>query len=188
MSSANQIDQLQIGQSPQREMIPAQIIEAGKSGVYRLDNGLSARRACSCVLMPDKGDRVLVYPVSGTGCTAYILHVLEREASSNAAISIPGCEELDIQQQRLRLTAAQEIALACAGTISLTSVAGAIQVKARQWVSSILGSIVETARERVSRADFTQFSSSVMTQLQSKQAIIMADEDIKIDAERINLG
>lgn len=169
-------------------MIPAEVVDIDPMGIYHLGNGLTAKRACSCALVPNPGDTVLLYAAGDSAQAAYILHVLERNPSDTACISIPDAERLDIQQQRLRLSAARQIELSCAGDISLTAAAGTLHVRARQWVSSVIGSFIETARERVSRAAFMQFNSSALTQWHSKQAIIMADEDIKIDAERVNLG
>ena len=177
----------------------AHVMEILADGRCRLDSGLLAERAYSCLLEPAAGDRVLCYQGSAkvdskagmqddSNGDLFILAILSRAQQECASLKVPGCRELAIRQPKLGLQATEEISLTSMRDINLTAVSGTIQNRAKQLVQSALGAIVETARERISSADFTQFKSRYLTRIHGQQTMLTADSDIKIDAERVNLG
>jgi len=76
-----------LGFSTVGEMITAYVIDVYENDSFRLENSWYAQRASSCLLMPEKGDLVLLYRVQDQTMTtsdspqniAYILHVLDKQ-------------------------------------------------------------------------------------------------------------
>lgn len=179
----------QVLQSKKMEHFVAIVEQGLDSGLLRLDEGSVVSRAFSCMLVPEVGDTVVVCRVqSHPEFSGYITSILARKFESAARLSVPKCKELAIEQPEIQLTSTERLGLSSGKDIGITAVTGTIKVGARQLVSTVLGSVIEYARERVSTADFTQITSKFLTHLQSKQAIVTADDDIKVDAERVNIG
>ncbi len=157
---------------------------------FLIDGGMVADRADGCLLTPQVNDQVLTcIQVAETGTTkATIIQILHRQDTSPACINVPSCEEIHIHQNRLRLSAKEHLSLLSREKLQITATLGALQIKAKEMFNCIANSLIETAKVRVSRAEFTQINSNSLTQFQSNQTVLTADEDVKIDAERIHLG
>lgn len=175
----------------------SQIVNSLGAGAYALAEGIDAQCAVSCVVVPEQGDSVLCYrDDSGAMDETYILAVLRRQPSQNtgtdaaktARLSVPGCDNLKISQASIQCHASKQIELGCVKDIKLTSVQGNVEVRAQNLIQTLVGSIVESAAERISNANFIQFCASFLTRIHSNQTVMTADADIKIDAERVNLG
>ena len=161
-----------------------------KQGGYILQDGQRAMKSASCIVEPEKGDKVLAFSSLEEGyAIAYIIQVLEfASGRENVDLKLHECKEVEWHQESLAIVASKKLSLLSLHSLELMSLKNAIEIKARQLITCITNSIVETARERITTAEFIQMKSSNLTQIQSKQAIITADDDIKIDGERINLG
>lgn len=161
---------------------------------YELDSGEQGRCAFSCLIEPQKNDLVLCFRDEGfrdeasADSPVFILSILRRENIEDARLSVPGCQELTIAQPQIKCLASRELEMGCLGDIKLTSAKGSIQLRAINLVQTLAGSIIESARERITNAEFVQFCASFLTRIHSKQTVFTADADIKIDAERVNLG
>lgn len=161
-----------------------------RTGCYELTGGQQAICAVSCVIEPQQGDTVLCYGQSNMGDQAqvYILAILQRDTGRSARLTVPSCDELTISQSGIQCHAQNALELGCRNHIKLTSVSGNVEVRAQNLIQTLVGSIIESASERVCNASFIQFCASFMTRFHSNQTVMTADSDIKIDAERVNLG
>lgn len=160
----------------------AQALDA--PGTWRLADGRAVTQALSCLIAPEAGDQVLVLQA---GDRAYITHVLAR-TSDRARLNVPGIEQLAIEQASLRLEAAATLDLRCGGDVTLTSLQGSIAVSARHFLASIAETLAQQARHVVTHAGHCVLQASALLRVHGRQALITADQDVKVDAERVTLG
>lgn len=151
---------------------------------YLLGNGRIARPAVSCVVRPAVGDLVLA---AAGEADCYVLHILAREQGGCAALSVPGAEELRVEQGSLTLFAMnkmaiqslQDLELAAAGTISQSS--------ANQFVH-VAEALVESLNQHFSRSRICTQEASELLSMHGAQVLLSAEQDLRADAERILMG
>ncbi|GGJ21640.1 DUF3540 domain-containing protein [Neoroseomonas lacus] len=163
---------------------------------------LAARRAFSCLVEPEPGDRVLV---ARSGGAAYVLAVLERPGAAPMRVALPdGCSieaeggRLDLAAGTLVLRARQgEVvvdALAVSGGTAtlrvgtVTLIAEAIETLARRVIGRFGRSyrFVEES-EQLRARDIDQRASGHL-HLKGDTASIQAGAVVKVDANQIHLG
>jgi len=152
---------------------------------YRLDNGNLARLATSCLLQPLPDDQVLV---AWCDDTAYITDVLSRAADQPAELTVAGATRLRLAHARLDLQASERINLHCLQDLDLQAVAGSLSLSARNLVFSAIDALLEQVRHRITRAEQICMRARGLFRLHGKDSFITADEDVRIDGERINVG
>jgi uncharacterized protein DUF3540 len=183
-----------------RTPLPVAIVEEVANGrvTARAADGstLSMRKAVSCLVTPEPGDRVLTADAGGE---VYVLAVLERAPGKEAAllrIETPG--EIEFTARRIALRAGVVDVLAEA----VTMVGDAFNTLFRRS-KRVVGNETVVARsttlhagERVSvitQADIQQ--AGVLSQtvdgplaISSQIAVVTARSDIRLNGERINVG
>jgi hypothetical protein len=155
-------------------------------GSYLLDDGRLAQQAVSCVIMPEQGDRVLV-----AACRLnenYIVHRLSRQAGSDAVVSVPGVRQLTIRQPQLALSATERLALQSLRDVDVTAATGVLSLNAHNLFSTVTESMVENVRHYVGSIEQYLLDVKQLLRLHGKQASITAENDVKVDAERISMG
>lgn len=160
--------------------ITAQIEE----GLYRLEDGRCARQALSCVITPAAGDEVLIYE----GEENFVLSVLARRALDEAQLSAPGARTLSIRQARVEVNATEHAALRSARDLELTAASGTLALNARNLFTTVTESLVENVRHYVGRFAQYLLEAKGLMRMHGTQALLTAQKDIKIDAERISMG
>jgi hypothetical protein len=170
----------------------------GRKFTARAGDGsaLSMRKAVSCLVTPEPGDRVLAAEAGGE---TYILAVLERAPGREAApLRIETEAEIELVARRISLRAGVLDVL----TDAVTMVGDAFNTLFRRS-KRIVGSETVIARstslhagERVSviaQADVQQ--AGVLSQtvhgpfaISSQTAVVTARADIRLNGERINVG
>ena len=205
--------------APRAKIFTAVVIEDNAEQVTLEDHGLrfQARPAVSCLVAPQKGDRVAV--MDDGCCGYYILHVLERDCS-DVAIEVRGA---------LRMRAGKGISLAARQSVDLAAAAGCtlsgktigmvaeeasvcvrklrasghellsnyakVNVIAR-WLGTVADTVMQQARNSVRNIemlDKQQAGESIthvrkLFSLRAKQAMLTAEQDVKVDGERIHMG
>jgi hypothetical protein len=151
---------------------------------FRLCDGRLAQQALSCVITPEPGDRVLLLQGANT---AYITHVLQREAN-RAQLRIPGVDMLSITQPGLEVNAASHIALRSLGDVELVSAQGSVSVSARHILACATETLVQNAQHLVTHVQHCVLQVAALLRVHGKQTLITAEQDMKLDAERISLG
>ena len=166
----------------------AQCPAPAQSPQYRLDDGRLAQQAASCLLVPAAGDTVVLLR---TGSGLYITHVLVRAAPvdgvDRAQLSVPGAQTLAIVQPRLEVACTGSVALRTLGDMELTS-AGAVSVNARHFFAAVAETMVQNAQHLVTHAQHCVLQVAALLRVHGRQTLITADQDMKLDAERISLG
>lgn len=164
----------------------ATVARALDDGRYRLDDGTTAARAFSCVVVPEPGDRVLLH--EGKDGLRYILHILRRPAPGTAALDVPGADRVTVSAPELRVQARSRLLLASTGEAELTAGAGRLSLAAERLDITVLGDLIQTARHVVGRCEHWFHEATGLLRLHGRQAIVTAKEDIRVDAERISMG
>jgi hypothetical protein len=167
----------------------ARVAQALGPNQYRLDDGRLARQAVSCLLTPAAGDLVLLLQApSGLYLSAVLLRPQCDHQPSRAELSVPGAQTLAIHQPGFELNCSQEIALRTLGELELSSAQGAVTVNARHFLATVGETMVQSAQHLVTRVEHCVLQASALLRLHGRQALLTAEDDMKLDAERISLG
>jgi hypothetical protein len=87
--------------------------------VRTADGDLSAKRAVSCLVQPEPGDRVLVACLPTGAC--YVLAVLEREPGVATSVAVDGDLQIQLAAGRFTVAAQQGVSLVSAKDMELVS-------------------------------------------------------------------
>lgn len=166
-----------------------------------------ATRATSCLLEPIVGDRVLVCTDQAGSC--HVLAVLSR-AEDGGVVSLPGemklsAEQITLQADVARTEATRIEMQAESGDLELgeLSYAGRLVRAQIGTVRSVVGAI-DTVAERVSqrakraykwieelemmRAERVDYQAKGTLNMRAKNAVVMAEQVVKIDGGQVHLG
>jgi len=196
---------------------PVGLIYAGVRGradkwFFLSDDAGRALRAESCLLEPEYGDTVLVCQGGGSA-PSYILAVLARAHPNGASLTLPGGVAMRTEQGSLTMQAPASLALQ-APRIGLSALhgdmkfrrldAGAEQVNARfgevallaRTLSSTVGRLLQKARDALRWIDNTDETRAGRMRLRvrerydltARHAGIVADDRVRVDGSKIDLG
>ena len=155
------------------------------AGRYRLDDGRAAAQAASCLVQPMVGDRVLA---AGCGGECYVVHLLARSDGAQACLAVPGAHTLAIRQAQIDLSATERVAIRSLRDVEVTATAGTLSLNARNLFTTVTESLVENARHYVGQMGQYLLGVKSLLRLHGEQALVTAEKDIKVDAERISMG
>lgn len=153
---------------------------------YRLDDGTRAAAAASCLVRPRRGDRVLAAACGSGG--VYVLAVLERAAGQPAELGVPAADEVTLAAPRVTLRATERLQMQSLRDVDVTAVAGDVSLTGRNLLVTASEAIIENMRHYIGRAGAFALQVQSLLRLHGRQAFVTAQEDVKVDAERINLG
>ena len=153
---------------------------------FLLHDGRLARQAASCLVVPETGDRAIV--LASQNGDYFIVHILLRNRAESAELSIPYSEEILIKQARIGLQASDKIELRAMHDLEITAATGSLSFNARNLFSTIQDNLVQSTRNVVSKTEHCLMEVKQLFKINSKQALITAEDDVKIDAERISIG
>lgn len=153
-------------------------------GVFMLDDGTSARRAASCLLQPQAGDRVLLATIASE---TFVLAVLER-IGEKAELDVPGAASVQLRAPRVQVAATESIELQSACDIELTAAAGKLSLNARHLLTTVTDALIQNARQYITHVESYALKARALLRLHGRDAIVTAEKDVNVDAERINLG
>ena len=151
---------------------------------WLIDETLQAQRAMSCLVEPERGDRVL-YVL--TGDVAFVLAVLSGTRVEQTTLSTPGRTALSVRSKHLQLLGEQSLQLLSRGEMALRAL-GALEFTARHCFITVAESLIQLAREHMILARQVSLQADELLRSHGHHQIITAREDVKIDAERISMG
>jgi hypothetical protein len=154
-------------------------------GNYLLDDGRIARQATSCVVTPAPGDRVLV---AVCRADSYIVHLLSRSRGVEAFMGVPGAQQLTIRQPHIALTATEQVSLRSLRDVEVTAVNGVLSFNAYNLFSTVTESLVQNVRHYIGNVEQYLLDVKQILRLHGKQASITAENDVKVDGDRISMG
>lgn len=164
----------------------ATVAVALTNNTYLLDDGRLVQQAVSCVVVPAVGDRVLT--VTCRDNTSYIVHLLNRTRNEQACLSVPGVQELVIQQPQIALNATEQVAIRALRDVEITATTGVLSLNARNLFTTVTDSLVENVRHYIGNVEQYLLDVKQLLRLHAKQTSMTAEQDVKVDAERISMG
>ncbi|MGR7071879.1 DUF3540 domain-containing protein [Klebsiella aerogenes] len=163
--------------------------------------GWHCRRAVSCLIAPQAGDRVLISSVDNQ---IWLLAVLERDESRQAELSVPGDlhiqsqGELSLSGQRLCVNAAQgdchisEMNYSgdkLSAWVTLSRVVGKRAESVWQTVTQISHNLLRTTRQTEQvRAGQLDMKAEDYARLHAHNTVITSKAITKVDSEQIHMG
>ncbi len=164
----------------------AKIISQLSDELWLLDNGKQVNRAFSCLIPPQSGDWVIYTDVGGK---AVVTTILSREQTDKSAnISLPHKQDMQLAAKKLQLTGEHSLELISAGDISINASMGKLLVTVKDMVQQIQHSFIQRCKQLISRMEMMDVEASQMMKSHSRHQMMTADKDIRINAERINMG
>lgn len=174
---------------------------ADASGVFRLvqpcGTGIAARKAVSCLIAPQPGDKVLISTVENT---TYILTVLERpdcaDGEQQLRLETPGHLHIAAEHITLHAKAVSFVA----GTLTMVGGLFNSLFKVSRRISGRDSQVAKVATtravDRVSVTDNADIQSAGLISqdvdgpvaVRGDVALLRARGDIRFDGERINVG
>ena len=143
-----------------------------------------ALRAAGCLLQPVKGDQVLC-AITGDEC--FILSVLIRADGAESRINLDGKANLSIESEQLKIRGNKSVKIQSGNQISVTSL-GEIRFNARNLFTTVTNSLMQMARYYLSRAENIDLKAKQLLCSRGRHQLITAEEDVKVDGERISMG
>lgn len=173
----------------------------GSMTVESEGRGWHCRRAASCLLVPQVGDRVLMSSVDNQ---IWLLAVLERDESRQAELSLAGdlhihsAGELSLSSQRLRVNAGEgdchinEMKYSgdkLAAWVTLSRIVGKRAESVWQTVTQISDYLLRTTRQTEHvRAGQLDMKAEDYARLHAHNTVITSKAITKVDSEQIHMG
>jgi hypothetical protein len=166
---------------------------------------LDAKRAFSCLVAPEEGDRVLLARAGESG--HFVIAVLERPDGGCVRIVPEGDIAFDVRSGRLSVSAAEGIDLVSAGTLSFSAdrvdararegnlVLGKVRLIARA-VDAVLERLYQSTRRSFRtvqevdhlRAGQIDHAANGLARLHGEFTLVTARELVKTEGKQIHLG
>lgn len=177
--------------SPKHDTQPPAWQEASISlnlgnGHYLLDDGSTALQAASCLLSPQEGDRVLF--INSHSGDRYILHLLARPQAGPARLHIPGATGVSMAMPTIELQATEQLTLTSLGDTELSAPVGRVHLTARDLTITVLDNLLQLARHMIGRYENWLTEARGLSHLHGKDTQMTAEQDVRVDAERISIG
>ena len=160
-------------------------LEAAPSGetLYRLGSSsenssfatTTAQRAESLLVQPEVGDRVFYIEVERE---YFIVHILKRKTVT-APLVMQTARPMDWIAPVIRLKALEEMQFLSVNKLSLS---------ACDVVLSACQTLVQQARHFLQQAKNFSLTTKGLIRVSGRQQVITAEEDLRMDAKRINMG
>ena len=153
---------------------------------WLLSNGCSANRSFSCLIEPQVGDQIIA---ASSVNDIYIIAIIARaEADLVNTLSLPQQQSCQWQAEQLTLVGREKISILSAKEIVINVSLGQLVMSAQDILQTVQNNFVLWCKQFFQKADQVDIQTSQLTKSHSHNQIITADNDIRIDAERINLG
>ena len=167
------------------ELIIETILDFPKEECWGLGSGRFAHRAFSCVIRPEVGDQVLC---SVMGDSNIIIAILHRSETRLSEMSLPGKRELRLSADVFSVVTRRLLDLKSFGNIQIEAPLGTVATLAADVFHTARQSLVQVCSQLLSRTKNWQLSAEDSILTDAENHIMTARRDIKIDAERINMG
>ncbi len=164
----------------------ATVVLAMGDGRFLLDDGGTSRQALSCLLVPQAGDRVAW--LAGRDGERYLLHLLSRPEPGSFRLEVLGATELGLVAPKLALRASAQLSLSSMGDAEVSAPGGKLKLEVRNLTVTVLESLVQTARHMIGRYENWFSESRSLSRLHGKQTLVTAEQDVRVDGERISMG
>lgn len=155
------------------------------ANIWVLSAGQRASRAVGCLVEPEQGDRVLV---ASEGSEQVILSVISRQEGALVSLNTANGGDVQLTSGSISLHAERGVELQAHASILLAAPFGDVEFVAANLTQSVQGCAVTLADTIVDKARNVHLTAdeSIITRTQVHS--VTADQDLFMDADRINMG
>lgn len=146
-----------------------------QSQQWLLDRCFTANKALSLMIEPNVGDKVCFVEVDGQ----YYINQLLSRADQQAELTITSQQKMHWVAPKMTFTAFEQLEM-----VSLNKV----MMSGKDCVMSAANSMVQHAENLIQQVGQLSVSARGLMKLTGKQQVIIAEKDVRIDGERINMG
>lgn len=169
-------------------LYPAKITSQFSDEGWLLDDVHQACRAFSCIVKPHVGDQVLYACCAGQNQIVAILNRVEVHNEEPANLSLPEQQSVLFEADSLDFFGKNKLTISSYGNIEINALIGKLMCSARDILQSIQQSFVQISKQVICRTEHLDVSASKLSKSHARHQIITADKEMKVDAERINMG
>lgn len=152
---------------------------------FTLNGHVKARQALSCLLVPQTGDIVLYWL---DGDQAWILNVLSAAQHQGRDVSLPQQQDIRINTQNLVVNASEKITFNAMHEFNINVALGKLNQCARSMYQMVQESFVQITKHYINKSEYLDLQAEKLLKSHATQQLITAEKDIKMDADRINMG
>ena len=166
------------------ENLKSEVVLEGGRIQWITDSGLRVIKAESLLMKPEVGDSVLI---ASDGSGGAICAVIGRSSNSSAVYELSG-EMNYLVANELTIDSRKDLSLLSQGDIQASAPVGSIRLAGEKILITALDSIIKTTRSLIQRVDDYLHKSANTTTFSSSHHFILAEDTLKLDSERIDLG
>ena len=119
---------------------------------------------------------------------AWVISVLSSPQPGAREIALPRNQDMKLNANNVVLNAAQSIRLNAVKEININVALGKLNECARSMCQMVQGSLVQLTKHLISKSEYLDFNAQKLLKSHATQQLITAEKDIKMDADRINMG
>ncbi|WP_428243238.1 DUF3540 domain-containing protein [Gynuella sp.] len=168
----------------QAYLLTARVTEINHTSI-RLNNGMTASLALSCLIEPMIDDLVLVCHAGESGCQ--VIQILARSNTGEVHLRLPQGQALNIQAEQISLISRRKTVIGSAGELEFNALQS-LKINASQVLMSVAGTLVQTAKTAIGQFGDLSLSASHLLRLQALRQLITAKKEIKVDSDIIHMG
>ncbi len=166
-------------------LLKERVVGSAGENQFLLGGGVIAKRAFSCLVMPEIGDEVLC---TADGTERLILAILFRHSKSGCAISPLGNSEINVTAKVFSVSALKKIEFRSFGDFQVDVPLGRLVMNVEDLFQTARKNFVQLGEQLLTKAKNWHIRAEGTVVSESDNHIITAKRDIRIDAERINMG
>lgn len=172
--------------SAEIKILNARVHQQLDSSHWLLASGSVVKRAASCLLLPEKDDVVLC-STDDAGETGFILAVLEKAQCDEAKLTVEA-EKVSLIANQLQLSAAKKADIQSLGDISINAFNGKLSLFAKTLLQQVQENLMQVCRHFIGRSEWFDRHTTQLARSHAKQQICTAEKELRMDADRINMG
>ncbi|MFC3647764.1 DUF3540 domain-containing protein [Planctobacterium marinum] len=170
----------------ERPMFAGQVSSISESGHFLINGHIKTQQALSCLISPCVGDTVLYWKDSQNH--GWIISVLSGEKHQERELSLPNNASIKVNTTSLTVNASDSIKMNAIKEINLNVALGKLNECARSIYQMVQGTLVQCTKQLINRSEYLDFHAEKLLKSHAAQQLITAEKDIKMDADRINMG
>ncbi|BDX06558.1 DUF3540 domain-containing protein [Planctobacterium marinum] len=179
-------DNIAIENTFERPLFAGKVTAVNKDGGCVINGHINTQKALSCLIVPVAGDTVLYWKDDQN--KGWIISVLHCEQQQEREISLPQNASIKINTDNLTVNASNSIRFNAIKEINLNVALGKLNECARSACQMIHGTLVQFTKHLINRSEHLDFHAEKLLKSHATQQLITAEKDIKMDADRINMG
>lgn len=155
---------------------------------YVLNTGVVAQRATGCLIEPQQGDLVLYWQHQKDAFITMVLKQSNLEITAVRKLSLPREQSLVINAKNIVFNVAQKLQMNVLQEINLNAAVGKINHYAQSILQTVQGSLLQLSNQYLNKSEHIDFEAKKLLKSHGEQQLITASKDLKMDADRINMG